>query len=253
MRDGSENELESPSEDLRMLYEAADVETLAPHHVDALLRQVQGKITAPSISPETSPPEVKGPSSAASAGPAALKSSVATWKVALVSLALGTGLGALLDRAALSVTAPEVPPSVEQRPIDPPSAEPPRQEPAPVQVVPPTPVLAPEAPAPIEASAPAPSSHLASEQRLVETARAAIARGRFEDGLEVLARCRRLFPHGSLAEERDALNIEALLRAHEDVEGQRQLAAFESAYPASLYRGRLARLARELRVDAHEE
>ena len=88
-------------------------------------------------------------------------------------------------------------------------------------------------------------SRLVSEQRQLEVARAAVARGRYPEAIAVLRRASTRFEAGVLTEERDALLIEALVRQGEAEEAQSRAVSFARAYPGSLYRGRVERLVRE--------
>jgi hypothetical protein len=86
-------------------------------------------------------------------------------------------------------------------------------------------------------------SDLAAERRLIDAARADVAEGRFEPALAGLNAHRRRFPAGALAEDRDALAIEALIGAGRRSEATRAAGAFEREHPASLLRGRVRALA----------
>lgn len=54
---------------------------------------------------------------------------------------------------------------------------------------------------------------------------------------------RRLYPNGLMREERDVLEVEALLRLGRAVEARRRAAAFERTYPSSPYLERIRRAA----------
>jgi|GEM_PF-890665 hypothetical protein len=86
-------------------------------------------------------------------------------------------------------------------------------------------------------------SDLAAERRLIDAARADVAEGRFEPALAGLAAHRRRFPAGALAEDRDALAIEALVGAGRLTEAGRAAGTFEREHPSSLLRGRVRALA----------
>lgn len=89
------------------------------------------------------------------------------------------------------------------------------------------------------------ATSLAAERRLVDSARAALAQGRHEPALSALATHRRRFPDGALAEERDALEVEALVAAGRRDEAAAAATGFEHRYPASLYRGRIRAIVTE--------
>ena len=100
------------------------------------------------------------------------------------------------------------------------------------------------APAPIasqsaETPARGASTAIREESRLVATARDALRSGNAGRALALLERARREFPHGTLAQEREALSIEALA-----VSGQTSLAAerarrFLRAHPSSMHAARV--------------
>lgn len=83
---------------------------------------------------------------------------------------------------------------------------------------------------------------LAQEQALVDTARAALARGRAADALRAADEHAARFPSGKLAEERENLAIQALAFAGRRDEALARAARFHKRYPASLYGGTLDEL-----------
>lgn len=89
------------------------------------------------------------------------------------------------------------------------------------------------------ASAPSPKSEsrseLAAEQSLIDTARAALARGRGEDALHAADEHAQRFPRGSLAEERETLAIQALLLIGRRADAEARAQRFHRLYPESLY------------------
>ena len=78
-----------------------------------------------------------------------------------------------------------------------------------------------------------PSSELARERGLLDLARAAAARGEPAVALEQTQRHRAQFPHGKLAEEREAMAIRALLSLGRAPEAAARARAFRLAYPNS--------------------
>ncbi|MGE0785981.1 MAG: hypothetical protein AB7S26_09855 [Sandaracinaceae bacterium] len=130
-------------------------------------------------------------------------------------------------------------------------------DPTPAPIEPPPPAVAPaprvepsEPPPRVEPSTPR-ASDLPAERRLLEAARAALARDRADNAEESLARHRRRFEEGELAEERDSLFVEVLFAEERWDEVGRAADAFVARYPSSLYRGRVARFARTARERAH--
>jgi hypothetical protein len=132
-----------------------------------------------------------------------------------------------------------------------------RPIPAPV-VAAPVPTEAPPAPQPVEdrvvarepasptpppksarsaerAAAPTRISPFAAERMLLDEARAAIVQGAPDRALDRLAEHRTRFPDGLLAEERDAMTVEALVRAGQYDEARSRAAAFRERSPASLF------------------
>ncbi|HSO39738.1 MAG TPA: hypothetical protein VLT33_44735, partial [Labilithrix sp.] len=80
-------------------------------------------------------------------------------------------------------------------------------------------------------------STLARESEIIETGRAALARGRAADALAAADEHRRLFARGRLSEEREELAIRALRAAGRSDEARARAKAFLKAYPSSIYSG----------------
>ena len=74
---------------------------------------------------------------------------------------------------------------------------------------------------------------LGEEQRLLDAARDAIVRGEPEAALTPTATHAARFPHGVLAEERDALRIRALAHLGRKTDAQDLLATMRAQYPKS--------------------
>lgn len=153
---------------------------------------------------------------------AATKAGLGGWPVALALLVGGAG-GALLH-AGLSE------PKVERVVVT---------VPGPVRVVTTTVtvervVTATPSPArPALASGPAAPSR---ERALLERARSALARREPTEALSALALAKKVAPAGRLAEERDALEIQALYAAGRGVEAQRAIDRFRGRYEGSIFR-----------------
>jgi hypothetical protein len=77
-------------------------------------------------------------------------------------------------------------------------------------------------------------ARLAAERRLLDIARTAVGRGKSGAALEALARHASEFPRGRLAEERDALRVQALLAAGRGGEAGASAEAFRRTYPRSM-------------------
>jgi hypothetical protein len=148
--------------------------------------------------------------------------------------ALGGASGAGLHAAFRHEPAPRV--VVVTRTVE-------RVVPAPVAATPSVPAPTPALPAPVPphtsqlAPARAPAGHdsdLAAERALLEVARTALARGAHPDALASLNRHASQFPHGQLAEEREALAVQALVAAGRTDEAHRRAERFRQRYPNSM-------------------
>jgi TolA-binding protein len=99
-------------------------------------------------------------------------------------------------------------------------------------------------PAPVSASAPlvprpasAPTedaSSAAAERALLDAARIALASGEPERAIDVVDRHAREYPHGRLAEEREAIAVRALVKVGRYDEARTRAARFQSLYPRSV-------------------
>ncbi len=76
---------------------------------------------------------------------------------------------------------------------------------------------------------------LAKEQVLLDTARAALARGRADDALVAVASHATQFPQGRLVEDREAVAVQALAAAGRLDEARARAKAFRARYPRSIY------------------
>jgi hypothetical protein len=81
-----------------------------------------------------------------------------------------------------------------------------------------------------------PSSQLAAEQRFLDSARAALVSGEPDRALERVAAHNAKFPQGLLTEEREALAVQALVKAGRYDEARTRAAAFRERAPSSLFR-----------------
>lgn len=75
---------------------------------------------------------------------------------------------------------------------------------------------------------------LAQERSIIETARAALSRGRAEEALAETERHAAMFPTGRLAEERESLAIQALMTVGRTSEARQRAATFQQQHPRSL-------------------
>lgn len=87
----------------------------------------------------------------------------------------------------------------------------------------------------ITAAPAVPRCHPGEHVALLQTARTELRRGDPRASLASTARDRARCPRGSLAEERDAITIESLIRLDRGGEAARRLADFEREHPSSLH------------------
>ena len=80
----------------------------------------------------------------------------------------------------------------------------------------------------------------ALERKILQPARAALAGGDSSSALTAIAEHERRFPAGQLAEEREALRVEALLSAHRTDEARSAAAAFRNRFPRSVLLSRVS-------------
>ena len=193
-------------------------------------------------------------------GAAAATAATAARGVGLAKLAAAFVLGGVVTAGVLEVVRPEPrsAPMLETRPET--SAAPREPSPAPVpsaKRVAPVASAPPPAPPPLAASTvassapaapvahatPRPSSSgpvgtqdvgLAAERVLVERARSALARGDGEQALAAADQHAEKFPRGQLAEEREALAIQALVAVGRGHEAAERAGRFRLAYPHSV-------------------
>ncbi len=69
---------------------------------------------------------------------------------------------------------------------------------------------------------------------LVARAQTALHRGLYDSALDALAEHARRFPRGEMAEEREALAVQALARAGRTEEARARAARFDARYPRSV-------------------
>ncbi len=113
---------------------------------------------------------------------------------------------------------------------------------APLSAATPTPAELETIPAPLQAAAPRASgappgraSQLSAERILLDEARVALAQGDTARAIERLDRHRRTYPVPLLSEERDALWIQALVKAGRYDEARARAAAFRRHAPNSFF------------------
>ena len=77
---------------------------------------------------------------------------------------------------------------------------------------------------------------LEAERALLDVARTALGRGDGSNALRAAEEHGRKFPHGILAEEREAMSIQALRLLHREDDAQARLERFRGRFPSSLIR-----------------
>lgn len=153
--------------------------------------------------------------------------------------ALGLGAGVAIGHATSLSPAPIATPTVIA-----PSSPPVVSVPAPSAVTTSSASPEPSASVPIAAvpsaarSAARPDGAM-DEVRTILRAKRALADGHPKDALTALEEHERTYPHGSLAEERDALRVLALCADGRATEGAAERAAFLRAHPLSAYGDRV--------------
>jgi TolA-binding protein len=90
-------------------------------------------------------------------------------------------------------------------------------------------------PAPVRSASSATKGGLAEERALLEAARRAIKAGDVADAFRGLDEHARRFPGGQLGEEREALRVQALVRAGDRSEARRRAEAFRARFPDSAF------------------
>jgi hypothetical protein len=193
-------------------------------------------------------PKAAAAATAASGGAAAAAATatagVSFVKMGAIGVALGTlsGVGVFATQRA---TAPESPGSAQVAPATPRASaaagaravvkETPRAEPSPPETEANAPAVREQSDtsraAPEEA--PRAAEALLAESRRVATARSLLRRGSAADALSALVAVEREFPNGMLAQEREALTIEALAALGHRELVQQRAARFLSRYAAS--------------------
>jgi hypothetical protein len=236
-----------PGEVRREVVAALRAEQAAPSAVRARVRgRLEASIPGMARGPDGSggPAGGQGGAGPGGTGPAGAGRTLGGWGAQGIGLAAflvgGVTGAALVASLSLSRTPPPrvvyVDRPVPQRagpatPRTTASADPSRATP-PAGLTPPS--LAP--PAARARFAPAPhASRFAEERRLLDDARASLLQGEPEDALARLDLHRARFADGLLSEERDAMQVEALVRAGRSGEARERASVFRARSPGSLF------------------
>ena len=76
---------------------------------------------------------------------------------------------------------------------------------------------------------------LSAERAVIDRAHAALARGNANAALEAVAQHQKSFPRGQLAEEGEALAVQALVAAGRTQDAANRAGRFRKAYPKSVF------------------
>jgi len=177
-----------------------------------------------------------GGGSGATAGAARATGMLGAHGVAVMTFVLGGAAGAGLHAA---LTSPPPPRIVYVASPTPPVPEPP-STPSPPPPLPTIPVAPSVVASATPVIPPAPTSHLSQlsgERSLLDDIRASLLRGDPGVAIDRLRVSRREFPHAILAEERDALTVEALVGVGRYDEARVTADAFRKRFPGSLFSG----------------
>jgi hypothetical protein len=212
--------------DLRAALDAASAHEPTPGDLAGLQARLAAALPPGTLPPAPAPPA--GP-----AGGAAIGGKVA----ALIAAgAIAAAAAATLLRAPDE--APPPGPSATTLAPAPPSASPPPPASAPVE---PPPVETSPAPEPKPSARVAPRPAV-PEATLLQQAHDELLRGSAARALAIAGEHQRAYPTGALAQEREVIAIEALVRLGRVDEARRRAKAFHAAYPGSSHAARIDRL-----------
>jgi hypothetical protein len=218
-----------PDDELRALIEMEKDAIVDPGPARARLAARLGPLlVAPPPGPPPAPPAAPSPS---------VPSGLTGWKLAAAGLGtfvLGGATGAIIH-------ATTTPARTEVRYVDriveieagvDASAPAPSASAAPPALTPSE--RAPRVERPQQTSAPTDEA-LARERQIIEKARSALLRGDAEAALGAVAEHSKAFPRGQLGEAREAIAVQALVRAGRHDEARARAAKFHRAFPGSTY------------------
>ncbi|OJH39488.1 hypothetical protein [Cystobacter ferrugineus] len=230
------------SDELRELLGAARLDEPSAEQLASLAGKLGPLLGPPGGAPPAAPAPGAAPPPSGSVAPAVasgVKAKVLTG-VAVVVLAGGSFQAGRLferERAETRAVAPVAAPT-------PPAPEPAREEAAPPEPAPPEPEPRPEPARPRGAAAPTPrvprarapeAPPLDEELALLEGAYQALQRGVAAEALAEAERHAVRFPSGALAQEREVLAIDALVRMGRRTEAEARAEAFRARYPTSTH------------------
>lgn len=218
---------------------------------DAVLRRIQAAIVLAPLAAGVAGSAAAAVSGAsAAAGAAGAKANLALalgWKGAALVAVLAFGGGVAVSEARYGRSKPAVS-------ADPKPAAPTSQERTVAPVLPPAPSLpepfatsipevvpAGAASTPHATAAPPSVSDVNEERALIDTARSALARGLAEGALAATEQHASRFPRGRLAEEREALAVQALSLAGDRTAAEARATRFRRSFPSSIFRSAVDR------------
>jgi hypothetical protein len=231
-------------EEARSLLSAVQAPEMVPAAVKArALRRLTLAIPGPGAG---GAPAAPAPGGQGSTGPAAqgigraLATRVPAWSL-LLSFVAGGALATVRPRTEApstghgSTTAlPVAAPSVIVTAAVPAEVEAPTATAATAEAKPSAP--APALRAAASATGRAAEGALEAERAVLDVARTALGRGDGSNALRATAEHARKYPRGALAEEREAMAIQALRLLHRDDEAEARLGRFRGRFPTSLIR-----------------
>lgn len=200
----------------------------APEQLSRVLERLEQTCSLP-------PARSLGPGPAgAIAGTSKLPFGLAMLSAGLIAGSVGT---LLLQRLSAEPAAQAAAPEVVLPPVAPPRPEltlesRPSAKQAPPALSPPKPS---RSPAGVAGSRAPGAEPLGGEQRLLDIARAALVNRRFEAALDALEKHRLSYPEARLAEEREALTVQALAQLGRSDEARTAAARFRARFPRSIF------------------
>lgn len=225
------------SSELRELLDSARGDEPTPEQLTALAGRLGPLLTPPVGAPSSTP--------ASSAGSTVTATGVKLKLLTGVALAVLAGgsfqAGRVFERAR--ATAPSAPVVTERpRPLAEPRVDVPPPPPAPVDApaapaapVMPTPSSRPRAPEHRPAAPTPAAASLDEELGLLESAYGALQRGDAAAALALAQGHAGRFPEGALAQEREVLAIDALMRLGRRSEAETRARTFQARYPTSTH------------------
>ncbi len=217
-----------------------EVEPLSPD-VEALLASERDVVPQPDDFRRRAFLRARAALSKSAPAPHAAAQPAFSWKWHWVAAVASVLVAGTLATAAIKARLWGEPPAAEPAPRGAPGPAPAARLPVPPSIDEPAPTAAAPAPRPVVA----PPRTLtraegyALELKVLQPARAAVARADVTAALAAIADHERRFPNGQLTEEREALRVLALAGAHRSEEARRAAATFRKRFPRSMLLARM--------------